>query len=280
MRMVVLRRTVDGFQEQRRVHIGHRRQRPVRAVAAEPVEPVADPDVPQPPQRQERQIVVVVRVRDTGAGEAVPDGRQRGEADAVVGAVGLRGVQVDPVRERRAERGRVVVVADRPRRRGVTKEGEIRLDVVADRWTVRRSRAASPHTRRCCTPPGRPSTSGPDPGVRSPGTSGGGTSGAGHRSGPGTRARPDARWRPAASRGCGRTTGSPCTARRSGRCRRSPGRAGSPVPWRYGWPAPHSPHRPTAGVRRRRHRRGRHRAAGTDVGLSTCPESWTAQSAR
>src|SRR5207248_1452657 len=60
VRVVVLGQPVDRLQEQRRVHIGHRRQVTGRRVVQERVVGVADAEVLQAPQGQERQVVVVV----------------------------------------------------------------------------------------------------------------------------------------------------------------------------------------------------------------------------
>src|SRR5437588_4074990 len=75
---------------------------------------------------------LIVLTGHSGRAQPVPDGRQRGGADAVVQPVGLRAVQVDPVGEGRAEGGGVVVVAGGPGRCSVAEERQVGLAVVAD----------------------------------------------------------------------------------------------------------------------------------------------------
>ena len=84
------------------------------------------------PEEQEADVAAVVAGAHVLRREPVPDRRQVDARERVVEPVGDAGVDVDPVRERRAEDRREVAVAHRPRRRGLAEERQILLAVVAD----------------------------------------------------------------------------------------------------------------------------------------------------
>jgi len=63
------------------------------------------------PQSRERNIgIKIVRAYSRG-GKAVPDGRERTDAGAIGQAVGLRGVQEQPIRKSRAKDGSEITIA-------------------------------------------------------------------------------------------------------------------------------------------------------------------------
>src|SRR5207237_6298736 len=74
--------------------------------------------------------------RQTARGQAIPDGRKRRELGCVAQAVGLAGVLVHAVRERRTEERAEVAIERGPLRHGAAEEGEVVLAVVADREDV------------------------------------------------------------------------------------------------------------------------------------------------
>ena len=126
---------------------------------------------PATPKREERQVGRVVRGRDAGRDEPVPDRRplERNGWDRVVHpAVRLAGVQVEAVRERRAEQRRVRVVAHGEPASQVRSERQVRALVVPDARTRRcRSRGRGSRGRAAPVPQ---SSCGRGRGARSPGT--------------------------------------------------------------------------------------------------------------
>ena len=114
------------------VHERHVRQRARRTVGVERVERAADRHVLGAPQAQERQVAVVVPADEPPSGQPVPDRRQLRDRGAVFNPVGLAGVLVDAIGERRPEDGAEVPVERPPVEHRAAEEGKVFLAVVAD----------------------------------------------------------------------------------------------------------------------------------------------------
>ena len=182
------------------------------------------------PEEEEADVAAVVAAGDALRREPVPDRRQVDARERVLDPVGDAAVEVDPVRERRAEDRGEVAVADRPRGCGGAEERQVGLAVVADREEVAVGRE-QPAVTGAVVPL--------DPGsvvrvvrveVRTALEVGRERERLVRHAleRRGTSAPPAFRRPRAASRGDGRTSGSPSSRRRRGRSRTAPGSEARP----------------------------------------------------
>ena len=138
MRVIVVRDALV-FTDEQWIDERHLRQRSVRRVGEEVGDHVTDAQVLAAPQRGDREVGVVVAVTHLRVGEPVPDRGQLRDGQVVLEAVGLRGVHVEAVRERRRHDRGEVVVAHGPVGRGLAIERQVVARVVADRVFVVRA---------------------------------------------------------------------------------------------------------------------------------------------
>ena len=135
VRMVVIGGAA-GLVDESRVDIGNLGEQAALARGNKFGIRMSDAEVLRSPKCCERNVIEEVSAVESGRSQAIPDGRKRGQCEALIEPIRLRRVHVETIGKRRRERSGEIVIAGRPIGRGLTEKAEVLCLVIPDREQI------------------------------------------------------------------------------------------------------------------------------------------------